>query len=129
MATNSQINYLYKQLYLACRNRVDKAFRDDDEAIKINRDQYIGEKFNGRNYTELSYIELKNAINELQNDYHEGEPLSFSQLKIIKFYTVGLALIYADMNKYHHKIGDIEQSPAHRRIRSRPARSSPVWFP
>ena len=96
MATQSQIDYLYRQLYNACRSKVDKNFQNDSESVKVCRDSYIAQNYDNRNYRQLSFEELKNAINQLNNG-NTSPVITFSQLKLVKFYTIGLGLVYCNL--------------------------------
>ncbi len=123
MPTQNQINYYRKQLYLAARNQTAQQCRNDDEEVKALRDAFIAERFAGRGYKELDFDELKQAIDELSGlaSPKKNSPISYNQLKMIKFYTVALGLVYCPLAglRFEDSLGKaIDESVARKAFRS-----------
>lgn len=121
MASASQIAFLNKALYNAARALLIKRQIDGDdaEAVKTCRDHFVYENFEGRNYKELSYDELKYAVYLLNNN-NTGNArrgsITHSQLSMLKFYIIGVGIIYSDFSNFNSEIDgyavDSEQARA-----------------
>lgn len=101
MATQAQINFLKKALYLECRQRLlDNQGFDDPEYIKSFRDNYVNEKF-GKNYKELSFWELKLAVDSLSKNAKTKDSrgtITYQQLSQIKYYALSIGLHYCSFD-------------------------------
>ena len=106
MSSQVQMDYLRKQLYLATRNCVSSQFRGDTETIKELRDTVIAELYNKR-YDELTAKELEFAIRHLQN-MNPNTPITFNQLKLMRYYSIAVALHEADLSELSVMIDDIK---------------------
>lgn len=85
---------LYKSLYNAARNAVHPAYRDDSSAVRALRDHTCATRYN-RCYQDLTDQELMDVIAQLQGG--ETKVATINQVKLIKYYAVQLAIIYADL--------------------------------
>jgi len=113
-------NILKRELYLACRRYISVQFKDDTDAIKAVRDEFIDQRYN-RNYTELDKYELCEAIDQI-NFYAKyqsnflgqlrGVFASDQQQKTIRFLGLSLAIEYMDWSGFHrvnYLTGEVEQ--------------------
>ncbi len=112
MATESQMAFNYKALYNAARSsliRHDGGDGDDVDAIKTVRDGFVYQNFQGRNYRDLTYDELKYATYLLNNPNAGNARISSianSQLQMLKFYIIGIGLRYTDFSAKNWLIDD-----------------------
>jgi len=80
---------------------------DDIEAVKTCRDHFIYENFEGRTYKELSFDELKYAVYLLNNNQTGNArrgSITHSQLSMLKFYIIGVGIIYSDFSNFRSEI-------------------------
>lgn len=89
---------LNRKLYLTCRELAGSE-KNDTEAVKTIRDNYIIGKF-GKSYKELSLIELRTAINDLQPN--RVQYATKEQIKLFNYYAVSVALIYHNFDKLQY---------------------------
>lgn len=106
MSSQVQIDYLRKQLYLSARNCVSPQFRGDSETVKEVRDAVVKELYS-KPYEELTVKELEYSIRRLQ-DMNTAVPITFNQLKLIRYYSVALAIHEGKLSELKVVIDEIE---------------------
>jgi hypothetical protein len=98
---------LYKNLYNAARCCIDPQFRTDPSAVRCKRDYVVWDLFE-KPYDELTDSQLVDCINEMQVQSGYAEPNTVltlatpKQRKLLRFYAVSCAFIYADFSELQH---------------------------